>query len=213
MVQAAVTGGSVEFVFRTWPARPGQLRRIRAEVRGWLATLRRLSERAAEDIVVVVSEAASNTVEHAYDADTPHATVEVTFWTEPGAICIEVVDHGRWRPPDRAGGGRGFLMMHRLVDAVVIRYGPLGTRVLLRHPLPGDALELPVHRDQSISTLRAQPDDIFSDRSEASGLDLSEADAGRARDDSHMAGSVGQVPGGWACPTVDRRSFCTRTTP
>lgn len=139
MVQASVDGGPVEFVFRSWPADPCQLRRIRAEVRGWLASLGSLTAAAVDDIVLVVSEAAGNAVQHAYAGDRPVRTVDVTFWTEPGALCIEVVDHGRWRPPapEHPDGGRGIVLMRSLVDAVVIRCGPLGTRVLLRHPLPG----------------------------------------------------------------------------
>ena len=56
---------SLEFVHRTWPARPGQLAPLRAEVRRWLAPLG-LPERAEDDLVLAVSEAASNCVEHAY---------------------------------------------------------------------------------------------------------------------------------------------------
>ena len=64
--------------------------------------------------------------------------VEVFFWTEPGAVLLEVVDHGQWRSPGphAAGGGRGIEIMHRLVEAVLIHHDARGTRVLLRHSLP-----------------------------------------------------------------------------
>ena len=64
--------------------------------------------------------------------------VEVFFWTEPGAVLLEVVDHGQWRPPGphAASGGYGIAIMHRLVEAVLIHHDARGTRVLLRHSLP-----------------------------------------------------------------------------
>jgi serine/threonine-protein kinase RsbW len=65
--------------------------------------------------VLAVSEAVSNSVEHAYTPPTADDTVELTFWTEPHALCVEIVDHGHWRirpthrtrsgNPDHAAGG------------------------------------------------------------------------------------------------------------
>lgn len=154
----------MEFVFRAWPAQPRQLARIRAEVRGWLASLGDLTAEAVDDLVLAVSEAADNVVDHAYRAvHCPAATVDILFWTEPGAVCIEVTDHGRWQPPAPqpcGNPGLGVVLMRRLVEAVVIRYGPLGTRVLLRHRLPGDALGLPADGDRSMSTAAAHSDDV-----------------------------------------------------
>jgi serine/threonine-protein kinase RsbW len=57
--------------------------------------------------VLAVNEAVSNSVEHAYRPATPDGTVELTFWTESGAVCIEVVDHGEWRIPSDQPTGRG----------------------------------------------------------------------------------------------------------
>jgi serine/threonine-protein kinase RsbW len=107
---AAARGGSAEFVHRSWPADPRQLAPLRAEVRRWLAPLT-LTGDAEDDLVLAVSEAASNSVEHAYTLPATDDTVELTFWTEPGAICVEIVDHGHWRtratnPPDAAEESR-----------------------------------------------------------------------------------------------------------
>lgn len=145
-------GGRSEFGHRVWPAHPRQLAPIRTEVRRWLEPLT-LSGDAEQDLVLAVSEAASNAVEHAYPTDVPAGgprepdgpTVELSFWTEEAAVLIEVRDHGRWRPPtpgptDR---GMGIMIMQRLVGSVMISYDDRGTRVLLRHPLPGAARRLP----------------------------------------------------------------------
>jgi anti-sigma regulatory factor (Ser/Thr protein kinase) len=145
-----------EFTHRTWPADPTQLTLIRAEVRRWLAP-QRLTDQAQEDIVLAVSEAATNAVEHAYPPDSPNPTVELTFWTDAHAVSIEVADHGSWRPvPDEpAGRGLGIVLMQRLMQSVVIRYNAQGTRVLLTHSLPGDARDLP--REVGRPTLRQAP--------------------------------------------------------
>ena len=137
--------GTAAFGHQVWPARAGALTPIRREVRRWLAPLEVIPE-AEADLVLAVNEAAANAIDHAYrtGADTGDDTgdgrdvVEVFFWTEPGAVLLEVVDHGQWRPPGphAAGGGYGIALMHRLVEAVLIHHDARGTRVLLRHSLP-----------------------------------------------------------------------------
>ena len=139
--------GVAAFAHLMWPAHPGQLVSIRAQVRSWLAPLN-LTEDIEDDLVLAASEAASNSVEHAYLTPTPGGTVELAFWTEARAVCIEIVDHGVWRvPSDRSTGrGRGIEIMQKLLASVLIHYDARGTRVLLRHPLPGrsaSALHLP----------------------------------------------------------------------
>jgi anti-sigma regulatory factor (Ser/Thr protein kinase) len=130
-------GEPAEFVHQVWPAHSRQLAPMRAEVRRWLAPLA-LTGDAKDDLVLAVSEAAANCVEHAYIPATADDTVELTFWTEPQAVCIEVVDHGVWQtPPDQpTGRGRGIQLMQRLMALVLIHYDTRGTRVLLRHPRP-----------------------------------------------------------------------------
>jgi len=131
------------FGHRVWPARAGALTLIRREVRRWLVPLEVMPD-AEADLVLAVNEAAANAIDHAYrtddDTGADRAVVEVFFWTEPGAVLLEVVDHGRWQPPGphAAGGGRGIAIMHRLVEAVLIHHDARGTRVLLRHSLPGN---------------------------------------------------------------------------
>ena len=126
-----------EFAHRSWPAYTRYLAPLRSEVRRWLAPLA-LPGDTRNDVVLAVNEAASNCVEHAYTVATLADTVELTFWTEPGSVWFEVVDHGVWRPPcdGRTARGRGIEMMQRLMPVVLIRYDRRGTRVLLSHPLP-----------------------------------------------------------------------------
>ena len=93
---------------------------------------------AEDDIVLAVSEAATNCVEHAYPVGTSGGTVELTFWTEAPHLCLEIVDHGTWRPPadQPAHRGRGIEMMRRVMTTVLIHYDRRGTRVFLSYPLP-----------------------------------------------------------------------------
>lgn len=134
----------VEFVHRSWPADPHQLVPIRAELRGWLAPLR-LTVGAQQDLVLAVSEAVSNAIEHAYVPAVPDASVELSFWTDARSVHIEVTDHGGWRAPSSrpTGRGLGIPLMQRLTESVMIHYDARGTRVLLSHALPGDARALP----------------------------------------------------------------------
>jgi serine/threonine-protein kinase RsbW len=128
--------GHVEFVHRSWPADPEQLAVIRRELAGWLAPLA-LREEETADVVLAVDEAAANAVRHAYGSDET-GVVELTLWIEEGTLCIEVVDHGSWRPPaDRPQeGGRGIPLMNHMSESVLIRFGDRGSRVLLRHRVP-----------------------------------------------------------------------------
>ena len=133
---------------RVWPALAGQLSAMRAKVRGWLAPLR-LPEDVEHDLVLAVSEAASNAVEHAYPPDGPTGRVELAFWLAGGRLHIAVTDFGTWRPPPPEPRGRGFglPMMRRLVETVTVEHDARGTRVVLEHPLPRRAHLTPVPDD------------------------------------------------------------------
>jgi len=140
----AVQVPHVEFVHRRWPADPRELGAIRAEVRRWLATLR-LTEGAQQDLVLAVSEAVSNAIEHAYLPAAPDDSVELSFWTDSRSVHVEITDYGGWRAPSSrpTGRGLGIPLMQRLTQSVMIHYDARGTRVLLSHDLPGEARDLP----------------------------------------------------------------------
>ena len=133
---AAARREGEDYAFGIWPAHPRQLAAIRVELRRWLAPLGMTGE-AQDDMVLAVNEAAANSVEHAYPEATGDDTVELIFWTEPDAVCVEIVDHGLWQTPptEPLERGRGLPLMRRLTDSVLIHYGPDGTSVLLRCPL------------------------------------------------------------------------------
>ena len=131
-VPAGSRPDAVEFVHRSWRAEPAQLGAIRRELVDWITPLG-LSPDEVDDVVLAVDEATANAVQHAYGPD-EHGDVELTLWTEPGALCIEVTDHGNWHPTDTPGRGIG--LMQRMVGAVLIHVDAAGSKVHLRHPLP-----------------------------------------------------------------------------
>jgi anti-sigma regulatory factor (Ser/Thr protein kinase) len=135
--------GHVEFVHRSWPADPVQLSVIRHQLADWVAPLR-LTEQETADVVLAVDEAVSNAVEHAYGPG-ESGRVELTLWTEPGTLSIEIVDHGRWRAPagdaqhvpeTAADASRGIGLMNTMVESVLIHFDDRGSRVLLRQHIP-----------------------------------------------------------------------------
>jgi serine/threonine-protein kinase RsbW len=131
-----------EYVHLTLPATPEHLQTLRHEVMRCLAPLPMAQDRR-EEVLLAVGEAAANSIEHAYDPDEA-GVVELTFWTESDALCVEICDRGRWREPPasphRPGqGGLGFVLMRRLIDCVLIRHAARGTKVLLRHPMSDPA--------------------------------------------------------------------------
>jgi anti-sigma regulatory factor (Ser/Thr protein kinase) len=142
----------IEFVHEVWPAQPRYLARIRSKIRRWLAPLP-LTEQAQHDLIVAVDEAASNAIKHAYPEGAENKTVEVTFWTEPTTVNIEVVDHGRWRTPSARPHrwSRGIALMQRLIESVMIRFDDRGTRVFLRHTMPGTARVPPPGDQQPVA--------------------------------------------------------------
>lgn len=130
----------VEYAHRSWSADPEELSTIRRVMRGWLAPFALDNEEVA-DLVMAVDEAATNAVEHAYEAGEA-GSVDLMLWTEPSVLCIEVIDHGAWKPPaaTMSFGGRGMQVMRSVVDSVMIHYDDRGTRVSLRRALPSHAL-------------------------------------------------------------------------
>lgn len=88
-----------------------------------------------EDLVVAVSEALSNSVEHGGGGG------ELLWWLDGDRFLCEIRDHGaipdplagRLRPPPVRGNGRGLWLMHQLCDLVQIRHLPDDRKAIRLH--------------------------------------------------------------------------------
>lgn len=105
----------------------GSLRReLRSWLGHWFAT-----EQTVHDVLLAVSEAVSNAVEHGArgDADRP---IVVIATMSLGEVQITVRDHGVWREPVvSTERGRGLAIMRALMDDVVVERHDDGTVVRL----------------------------------------------------------------------------------
>ncbi|GIE27268.1 hypothetical protein Ait01nite_003130 [Actinoplanes italicus] len=120
-----------EFVLRL-PAEPGRLTVLRRRLEDFLAA-HEVPDEDAFDLVVAVSEAAANAIEHPIDPAEP--AIRVTASMEPGAVLVTVRDTGNWRPATDAGfRGRGLALIGALTELSVHRSDE-GTEVTLRRPL------------------------------------------------------------------------------
>jgi serine/threonine-protein kinase RsbW len=112
---------------------PGEARR---QLRRWL-TCRGWPERETGDLLLAVSEAVSNSVEHAYPAPNgEHQRVELRVTDQPGPdhthqAVVMVTDQGCWLPPpaDPGDRGRGLQLMRLLTDSLAMSTGAAGTTV------------------------------------------------------------------------------------
>jgi anti-sigma regulatory factor (Ser/Thr protein kinase) len=92
-----------------------------------------LAESALRDVLLAVSEAATNAIEHPQDSADEH--FEVAVDVIDGDLCVVVRDFGQWKEPQHpTERGRGLPLMEALMQVEVAR-GPGGTVVTLRTPL------------------------------------------------------------------------------
>jgi serine phosphatase RsbU (regulator of sigma subunit)/anti-sigma regulatory factor (Ser/Thr protein kinase) len=115
------------------PADPPILSSLRRTLRRWLEALG-ASEMETYDVLVAVTEAAANAVEHAYGPGDAKFDVEAAM-SEEGEVCVVVRDQGRWRPPRGHNRGRGTLLMQELMDHFEVATGDDGTEVRMRRRL------------------------------------------------------------------------------
>ncbi|HEX3591496.1 MAG TPA: ATP-binding protein [Pseudonocardiaceae bacterium] len=120
----------------------------RARMRDWLRA-HRWPASAVQDLVLAVSEAVSNSIEHGYDVPvddlrTHAVTIDLhARFTSDGdgfsRVYVEVRDRGVWRPPAGAPSnrGRGLIIMRACVDRLVVDQSPDGTVVsMTSRPVP-----------------------------------------------------------------------------
>ncbi|MGH2629191.1 MAG: SpoIIE family protein phosphatase [Actinomycetota bacterium] len=117
----------------TVPARAEALATVRAAVDAWLEDLHPPSA-LREDLVLAVSEASANAVEHAYRRGrTGEITIEGTKGRD---VVLRVIDRGSWRgsggDPSR---GRGMHIMRSLVNDMEVERRADGTTIILRRSL------------------------------------------------------------------------------
>jgi anti-sigma regulatory factor (Ser/Thr protein kinase) len=120
------------------PAEPRRLAAVRRTVAAWSAQAA-LSDDTTADLQLLLSEAATNAVEHAYrDAEGGEFVYAVRRRPDSG-IRVTVEDFGRWLPPPDDPGyrGRGLAVIHNLADEVSLDISEHGTRIAFT--VPGEA--------------------------------------------------------------------------
>ena len=91
--------------------------------------------RDGSEIILAVSEACNNAIEHAYSG--ANGSLRVTAEVSEGWLEAVVEDRGRWREERPAGDrGRGLLLIRRLMDSTEFRTDHRGTRAVLRRRAP-----------------------------------------------------------------------------
>lgn len=113
-----------------------QLAPIRRALTSWLRSAD-VSELPAADIVLVISEACTNCVEHAYrghDVGAIHLEMEAV----DGKIHARITDFGSWKPPsaEPANRGRGLPLMRAISESMDVENRPDGTTIDVVFRLP-----------------------------------------------------------------------------
>jgi PAS domain S-box-containing protein len=111
---------------------PTRLSDVRHQLAAWLGSAG-VPESLAADIVLVVNEACSNSVEHAYRGREP-GTMRIEATRDGPHIHVQVTDSGSWKTPPANPGtrGRGLLLMRALSDGVELDGTAEGTTVGMR---------------------------------------------------------------------------------
>jgi anti-sigma regulatory factor (Ser/Thr protein kinase) len=113
-------------------AKPRMLGHVRRNVRRWLRAHGANDQDTAE-VVLAVSEACTNAIEHAYSP--APAEFEVEGVARDGEVTISIRDSGHWRTARGVHRGRGLAIIDAAMDDVSIRAGATGTEVLMRRGL------------------------------------------------------------------------------
>jgi PAS domain S-box-containing protein len=123
-----------DHLYRPLPARAGELAPLRAELRLWLEQ-RGVSAGPMGDVLIAVTEACANSIEHAYPPG-EEGEVHVACSDTGEEIVVQVQDQGRWRPPAQHGRnrGRGTAMMRAVSQGFSRETGAGGTTVTFRIP-------------------------------------------------------------------------------
>lgn len=117
-------------------ATASKLTEIRHRLAAWLAA-NGASDSSVSDLILVVNEACSNSVEHAYRGGDP-GRMRVEAEMHDTEVHVRVTDFGSWKPPpvDPGTRGRGLLLMRAVSDRVDLDGTPAGTTVDMTFQLP-----------------------------------------------------------------------------
>ena len=133
LLVARLTGEPMPFEVQI-PSDPSSLTDLRRRLRAWLG--RRGLEEEADDVLLAVSEACNNAIEHAYRDD--HGSIRILVEVSSNVLTAKIGDDGRWRNPTVSSDrGRGFAIMHALMNFVDVRRTQDGTEVVLERHLQG----------------------------------------------------------------------------
>jgi serine/threonine-protein kinase RsbW len=135
----ATTNGDGAIVRLTIPARAEYITLCRLALTG-IARVRQLSDEVLADLKLALTEAASNSVRHAYSGDDHAGVVEISYELRPDRLVIEVTDEGEgFDPRDAEGapeelseGGLGIAIIRAIADQVEIGKQPGGKGSRLR---------------------------------------------------------------------------------
>jgi len=127
-----------QLVRLTIPAKPEYITLCRLALTG-LSRARLVSAELLADLKLALTEAASNSVRHAYGDDAGH--VQIVYALDGDRLTIEVVDEGTGflSPPDRdeeldglTEGGLGIAIISAIADELELSTGPSGRGSRLR---------------------------------------------------------------------------------
>jgi anti-sigma regulatory factor (Ser/Thr protein kinase) len=111
------------------PAEAGILARLRHQLGHWLRAAG-LDREVTTEIMIAVSEAGANAVEHAYGPG--RGSFEVRAARAGDTIEVTVRDRGRWREPRGENRGRGLKIMRAAMDSLDVRATEDGTEIVMR---------------------------------------------------------------------------------
>ncbi len=132
--------GAAREWMHVWPAVSSSLRPARVSLAEWLTVLRWPAD-DADDVIMAVSEAVTNVIDHAYPA-TRRGPVQVHGWCRAGStpdsrrVTVTVTDRGDWgrehRTVDPAGHrGHGFAVMSGCTAEMHVQRSAGGTTFIL----------------------------------------------------------------------------------
>src|SRR5689334_1794872 len=135
----ATTNGNGTTVRLTIPARAEYITLCRLALTG-IARVRELPDEVLADLKLALTEAASNSVRHAYSGNDEPGVVEISYEVHPDRLVIEVTDEGagfdpadsKGAPEDLSEGGLGLAIIRAIADDVEIGRQPGGRGSRLR---------------------------------------------------------------------------------